>query len=581
MTQLKKLHRRLAALRRRRAAARWASAWSALLTTVLWSLLAVFAVDLLFDLDVTQRLVVFALGVIAIGWSFRRFTLPLLGVRESEIQLALMVENRHGIHSDLVAAIQFERPQAAVWGSRQLEQAVIETAATTSKQLDVSTGSTNRPMRRRLAVALLTIAGVGSLASLFPDHARVFVRRLCLAGDHYPSATIIEAVAVNDRTVLQRESGNTSPADVACAESRPVTFSVRGRGRLPQSGVARLESDGGQQRVLDLDLQSTETGDAYIGRLGRLVEPFSYQLYLGDAWTDSARVEMLPLPVVELQLTTTSPSYSRAAEPENVDPSSRQIAVLEGSAVDVAIRCSNDKQLTDAWVTVDSGDETTRYPLTAEDESGQQWRLATQGTPFAQITEEVRFELQVRDQDEMGLETPIRGQIRLRTDRPPICSADVVHRVVLPTATPIVEYQVNDDYGIAELALHVDVERDRADGDSDKGGQCTLSLLSSSLPLAANRLPLEGQFPLNLASLQLDDTQGPRPAELVKGDRLRVIIEATDFRGDSPGESYRGDPLILEVSDESGVLTAISEADERSEERLTDIIKQQLGIGGE
>jgi hypothetical protein len=29
------------------------------------------------------------------------------------------------------------------------------------------------------------------------------------------------------------------------------------------------------------------------------------------------------------------------------------------------------------------------------------------------------------------------------------------------------------------------------------------------------------------------------------------------------------------------VLAAISEADERSEQRLTDIIKQQLGIGNE
>jgi hypothetical protein len=43
--------------------------------------------------------------------------------------------------------------------------------------------------------------------------------------------------------------------------------------------------------------------------------------------------------------------------------------------------------------------------------------------------------------------------------------------------------------------------------------------------------------------------------------------------------AYQGDPLVLEISDESGVLAAISEADPRSEERLTDIIKRQLGIG--
>ena len=49
----------------------------------------------------------------------------------------------------------------------QLEQAVIETAATTSKRLDVSKGFTNRPVNRRLAVSLLTIAAVVSLVFLF------------------------------------------------------------------------------------------------------------------------------------------------------------------------------------------------------------------------------------------------------------------------------------------------------------------------------------------------------------------------------------------------------------------------------
>ncbi len=589
MTQLNKLHRRLAALRRRRAVARWSSAWSALVTAVLWSLVVAFAMDLFFEMDVVQRLVVFALCIVAVAWSFRRYTLPLLGVRETEIQLALMVERQHGIHSDLVAAIQFERPQAADWGSAQLEQAVIETAAATSRRLDVSKGFTSRQMTRRLAVALLTVAAVGSLVAVFPDHARVFARRLRLASDHYPSATVIDRVAINDRTVLQRERHmeSTSPTDVTCAESHPVTFSVRCRGRQPRSGLARLESDSGQQRVLNLELKSdlesklAKAEGLYLGRLGRLVEPFSYQLYLGDAWTDPARVEMIPLPAVELRLTTTSPTYSRAAEIEDVEPTARQIAVLEGSAVDVAIRCTNGKPLADVWLTVNCGDVETRYPLAAEDKVGELWSLPTENTPFARITEEVRFELQVIDRDEMSLETPIRGQIRLRMDRPPICSADVVHRVVLPTATPVIEYHVNDDYGIAELALHVDVERDRVDADQDESGRCILSLLNTPLPLGANRLPLEGQFPLDLAALQLDGAQGPRPVELAKGDRLRVTVEAIDFRGDSPGESYRSDRLILEISDESGVLTAISEADERSEERLTDIIKQQLGIGSE
>ena len=39
--------------------------------------------------------------------------------------------------------------------------------------------------------------------------------------------------------------------------------------------------------------------------------------------------------------------------------------------------------------------------------------------------------------------------------------------------------------------------------------------------------------------------------------------------------------IYLEISDESGVLNAISEPDERSEQRLDDLIRRQLGIGDE
>jgi hypothetical protein len=78
--------------------------------------------------------------------------------------------------------------------------------------------------------------------------------------------------------------------------------------------------------------------------------------------------------------------------------------------------------------------------------------------------------------------------------------------------------------------------------------------------------------------MQTVGSGGPEMVDLVKGDNLRLYLEAVDYRGQLPGQSFRSDLLVLEVSDESGVLTAVSEADVRTEQRLTDIIKQQLGI---
>ena len=97
-------------------------------------------------------------------------------------------------------------------------------------------------------------------------------------------------------------------------------------------------------------------------------------------------------------------------------------------------------------------------------------------------------------------------------------------------------------------------------------------ILPKGKTLTSAKLPTSGEYKLELGKLNLS-------SKLAKGDRIKVVLEVVDYRGDQPGVSYYSDPLVLEISDESGVLAAISEADERSEQRLTDIIKRQLGIG--
>jgi hypothetical protein len=66
---------------------------------------------------------------------------------------------------------------------------------------------------------------------------------------------------------------------------------------------------------------------------------------------------------------------------------------------------------------------------------------------------------------------------------------------------------------------------------------------------------------------------------LTKGDEVHVTLEAIDFRGANAGQSARSEPIILRVTDESGVLAGLSEADERSARQLDAIIQRQLGIG--
>ena len=659
MTRLSTLHRHLAALRRSRVLGRWATAYSAVVTAALWLLLAVFALDVAFQMDVTQRLLVMALAAAGLVWSFRRYAAPELGVREDEIELALLVEKKHAISSDLVAAIQFEQPQAVTWGSRQLEERVIESVSDLARSLDVFEGLAQPKPRRRTAALVATVAVVAAVAVCFPGHTRAFLQRLCLAAVHYPSDTVIERIALNHQTVLDRPRHGARPVDAKGAEGYPLDFWVSCSGTLPRSGRAQLVSAHDRKRPIELERMTLDArrerlqqaasglreglagkdfdlagtwarematlaradapaaadaieaaagdeallektageleellkhwpGDAeetavYAGRLPRLVSPLSYQVYVGDGWTDPAGVAMIPLPLVESRLTPVPPAYAKVANEKPVEPAARQISVLEGSEVKVAIECINRKKLRSAWLTVLTPTAPRRYDLTAQDDGRLRWSLAADGSPFYRVMEPLRFEIQVTDEDDLHMETPIRGYVRIKMDRPPVCAAAVVHKVVLPTAKPKIEYRVNDDYGVAKVLLHVAVEREQrtseSTGDEANLETQTLSLLPDAQPVLSGRLPVDDRYVLDLAALRIERGGQSQPANLVKGDRLKLTLEAVDYRGDLPGESYQSDPLVLEVSDEAGVLAAISEADEKSEQRLTDIIRQQLGIG--
>lgn len=353
------------------------------------------------------------------------------------------------------------------------------------------------------------------------------------------------------------------------------------------------------QLLKDLTSQWPEAGptDAalYVGQLPRLNEPVRYRVTLGDAYTDPAEIAMIALPAVEATLTPVPPKY--AARALKAEKAGRQAAVLVGSQVDLAIACTNKKPLKEAWIIVRpaSGTQAQRFDLQAADDDRLAWSLPSAKTPFQSVEEELRYEIQVTDEDGLHLETPIKGSVRIRADKPPIAVASTVHRVVLPDAKPTIQYRAGDDFGLHKLALEVEVERQtdkyplsasNSSGESASASDATaepaqrmdvetteINLLATS-PLTVDKLPLSSKAAINLGNLQLDPKLGP----LEKGDRLKVVLVAQDDRG-GPGETFRSEPIIIEVSDDLGVLTAVGEADPQAAQRIDDILKRELGIG--
>lgn len=567
MTQkLFKLHARLAALLRRRRGVRWGTAYSALALAALWLLVALFLADWLLRMDRPERIVAMVISVGALVWVFRRFTVPWLGHRETELDMALMVERQQHIDSDVVAAIQFESPEAPQWGSVALEQAVIEHTAVLGEGIQVTEGIPKKPLHRRTLALALTMALVALAVWRFPDYAAIFLNRLLLGNRHYPTRTSIDRVLVNGRPV---NLGGWGEEAVKVSYGRPVRFEVACTGQLPETGDVSMKTLRGglaANAVLVAGAADPELAESrlYTAELPRLMDSVRYQVYVGDAWTEPAELLLVPLPVADVQLEVKPPEYAASEAEANNPVGMRQVAVLEGSEVTLRVFC--DKPLKQAQVALEGHNRTwdMAQDLQAKPSVGKScWRLSPEETPLAAVREAINFSVQVTDTDALELDRPIQGTIRIKPDQPPRVSAAILTRFVLSKAKPTLSVNASDDFGVAELAVLPEVIH--AGGSPETREPVILYRLASGQ--AARRILQQG-FHFDLA-----------PLKLVKGDQLKISVRATDYRGPTPGKSSLSEPLVFQVTDEAGILAAISEADKESARQLKVMIERQIDVG--
>jgi hypothetical protein len=488
------------------------------------------------------------------------------GRRESLFDIAILVDGGEGLGGELVDALQFDSRTATTWGSHALREAVIDRVAQQARHIDVLSGFSAAPLMRRGAVLAATALACIAVALAWPDFASTFWQRLQLSHVHYPTRTIIDRVVINGREVSIVPG---EEARVACAEGRPVEFAVYVSRHLPSVGTAAWKSYGGRRGRLTLEstVPVDELGwrsDTVLkGSLDRLAEPIRYQVYAGDAWTDPAWIEVVPVPVVQSRLIAAPPDYARAARPPSTDDGgAHSIEVLEGSEVAIQVEAAN-KPL--ASVTAKVGD--AQVSLHAVDESRRTWRLEPAGTALATITRDTPYRLEVLDDDGLAPENRLEGTVRIRPDRNPRIGATITTRFVVPTGYPMLEYKVWDDYGVGGIVVRATIDREGASGRTRIDAR-SIPVLGGG-PVLADALPSGVQrFPLALSSLNL-----------VKGDRLELIVEATDYRGKLPGKTAASEAIVLNVTDARGVESAVTELDPALEEQFQTLIERQLDIG--
>ena len=553
---------RIHGVRRRRAAVRTVVGLSILGLAVVAAVAGLFLVDWIFSLSRLGRLGLLAAAIAAVAWVCVSRVRPWFTIRESDLDLAMLVEREQGIDSDLVAALQFDQPGSGGWGSDVLRSAVVDYVADFGKTWSIPTQVPQAALVRRLGWLAAAFAGIATAAVLRPDVATAFLNRMLLGGMHYPTKTRIESLAIGG-AVVDVAPGRTTVVKKPLGQS--LDFAVGVAGRIPESGRVRLtQIDDGAEASLELVADPRRAAGTFAARLPKLTDSARAEVFVGDAWTDPIVVEVVPLPIIDASLAVTPPDYARAAAADEPVPNgSRQLTVLEGSSVGVSVSCAN-KKLRSAAVVV-GGEE---YPLQerASPAGTSIWSLPGAGSPLAAIAKPTAVEIRVVDEDGLAPPTPVTLAIRVKPDARPRVVAEMLTTTVLPTGSPRLSWRVTDDHGIRDVAVVLEPVSNAGDANAK-------SIAVTSMPpagwIAGDGLPLEGSVRVPLAAFGLK-----------KGDQVRVTLTATDYRGPGKGQTSSSEPIVLDITDESGILAALSETDERSAKQLETIIERQLGVGG-
>jgi hypothetical protein len=547
---LARLRSDLNRLRRRR---RWVRLGTAACTAGLIALAAVsvaFFADYGLDLNPLPRAVMLVAVVCAAGWAARIAVGKWLGADEQETDLALIVERRHGLGGDLVAALQFQSDEAAAWGSAQLERAVIRSIEDVGREIDPFDGFSWKPLPSRSGWFVLAVASIAVAAAFYPAHANAFLQRLALADVAYPTRTQIAALSINGHEIVLGES-----TPLRAPAGLPLVFAATAGGERPRSGTVSLT--GGSGATTDVSLKPTSGSNDFRGTLEAFTEPVSFVVRLGDAKSRPRQIDIVPPPLTTLDLIPTAPKYARDNAPPAPPAGARTIYVLEGSSVDVTVHSAN-KPLRDVKLVTKSSRAAPRPLKPSADR--KTWTLQP-APPFDIVREPLDFSFEITDDDGLSPTEPLTGSIRLRADHPPRVNATAVVRRILPTGRPEVVYNASDDFGVKEVKASLAVHR--VDGSQTEQ--------SVALPLERDSIvEAHGKHALDFSSLNL-----------AKGDQVMVTVVAEDARGDRAGESATAEPITFEVTDREGLLSGLLDADEEGAERLDAIIRRELGIGAQ
>lgn len=310
---------------------------------VLWlaALAAVdFLVDWLFLLPGYARVTLAVLNLIVLGWVVYDKWLRHCR-RYNPVRVALQVERRHPeLKSLLVSYVQLgEQGHPGEQISPGLIRALRREAIQSTAPLDFREIINFRELRRILAVAGSVLL-LGALVSInWTEYVNAFLNRMTRPSSALPYPT---------RTRIVEITG-----DVVVRQGTPLTIEAVCANRIPAHGRLRVKPAEGEWE----ELPFTQAGpDRFAYPFAELFQSFTYEVRLGDAVSDTFRVQVVPPPrLVRHRVQIDYPAYTGLAAREL---ESLNLEVPAGSTLRWQLQC--DAPLAAAALVLESN---ARIPL--------------------------------------------------------------------------------------------------------------------------------------------------------------------------------------------------------------------------
>jgi len=497
-----------------------------LLTVILLGVLD-FALDRFFEFTLIVRSVLLPVvigTILYIIWQriHRRCFAPIRTDQLASI-LEYYVPN---LNESLFTVIEWRENDEA---DPELIQQTIDEAAAALRGVNVRRFFRTGSLFLRFLFSLLCFTLVAAGSIYHADMVTLwFYRNILLSQQEYPRRSELLVDGFQDGRV-RIGRGDSFTLSVRANAGKPlVPETVRVR-----IGTWTASGTGGYRTQL-IDQFRVETREGVSWRVfsttfPEMIETVNLQIHGADSTLNDLCIEVVPPPTLtELAVKQSFPDYMQ--RPERTVSLTGRTMIPDGTAI--TITAKSTKPLRNATAIVNQKE------ISLQPDSDVPFDSIVFSLPA--LREETTIEFRLRDIDSLANRHPIRAELGIIKDQPPVVTARLegIGPAITPEAILPIVGEITDDIGLASAVCRYTTEPLTTGEESD----------------APSRQPVEGAVPIaSLASGQtlfpLEQSFSVLPLSVQPGDKLILAVEASDWcdLDSASGQIGTGPRWMLEI----------------------------------